>query len=144
MKTPIIAIPLIIRLFLYLGISVATAFSQTTEIPKSNREADADYQKEREAWINQMHRAEPGLSWQAIDAQTRNAKFEALQHTQDKHSYTALGLSHDTLAGGRIIGSWSERGSNNICGRMLTADIDFDHNTIYAASAMGNIWKAGS
>ncbi len=122
--------------------SVFAQTSSKTEIPVLTRENDSDYKREREVWINQMHRAEPGLNWQTIDAETRSAKFDQLQFSSRKHSLAPLGLIHDTLAGGRITGLWSERGSKNISGRMHTVDIDFDHNVIYAASAMGNIWKA--
>ena len=134
------------RSFLLLAFCGAASLSfaqgiEKTEVPKNTREADPDYQEQREEWINLMHRAEPGVNWQAVDAETRNAKFEVLQSSHPKHSVLPLGVSYDTLAGGRLIGSWNERGSNNISGRMITADIDFDRNIIFAASAMGNIWK---
>ena len=38
-------------------------------------------------------------------------------------------------------GTWYERGSNNLSGRIRTADIDWDNNIIYCASSGGNIWK---
>lgn len=134
--------PIFLLLFLAISASVSAA-QEIPEISKFNRETDPEYRRQREEWILGMHRAEPGLNWQAIDAETRNAKFEALQALRGKHLYFPLGLIRDTIAGGRMTGTWSERGSNNISGRMHTADIDFDHNIIYAASAMGNIWKAG-
>ncbi|MDP4219126.1 MAG: FlgD immunoglobulin-like domain containing protein [Bacteroidota bacterium] len=130
------------------AVLAAEVFAQVapkTEIPKLIREADPDYQHQRQEWIRSMHRAEPGVNWEAIDAETRNAKFEAWQSA---HAFTKkfpsriLGLPHDTIAGGLLSGLWSERGSSNVCGRMHTADIDFDNNIIYAASAMGNIWKS--
>ncbi len=137
---------ILLRIFLTFTFCVlaATSFAQgieKTEVLKNSREADPDYQDKREEWVNLMHRAEPGVNWQAVDAETRDAKFEVLQSSHPRHSVFPLGLSYDTLAAGRLIGSWNERGSNNISGRMITADIDFDRNIIYAASAMGNIWK---
>ena len=40
-----------------------------------------------------------------------------------------------------LSGSWEERGSNNLAGRILTADIDWQNNLIYCASDGGNIWR---
>ena len=40
-----------------------------------------------------------------------------------------------------IEGNWIERGSNNLAGRIRTADIDFNESIIYCASSGGNIWK---
>ncbi|MEP7233946.1 MAG: hypothetical protein ABI778_01500, partial [Ignavibacteriota bacterium] len=127
---------------LILAAISGSAFSQQAEIPASNREADADYQEARLQWIRQMHRAEPGVNTDVIDAESRDAKFRAAEYLRSRKGHLPLGITSDTLAGGNLIGKWSERGSNNISGRMITADIDFDNNTIYAASAMGNIWKA--
>ena len=39
-----------------------------------------------------------------------------------------------------IEGTWIERGSNNLAGRIRTADIDFSENMVYCASSGGNIW----
>jgi hypothetical protein len=122
--------------------SILEAQTRTqTIIPELAREENEDFQRAREEWIRQMHRAEPGLNWQAIDAATREAKFDlySAKHFSNKNSIQSIPL--DTFAGGRIIGKWIERGSSNVCGRTHTGDIDFETDTIFVASSMGDIWK---
>jgi photosystem II stability/assembly factor-like uncharacterized protein len=120
--------------------SVSLAQAQVSEY---NHEEDADYNQRREEWIANMHRAAPGTDWKAMDLSTREARIQALELEKAKKSgFGVLSVEQDTIAGGGLVGYWSERGSNNVCGRMHTADIDFDNNIIYAASAMGNVWKA--
>ncbi|HYM19714.1 MAG TPA: hypothetical protein VEW28_01785 [Candidatus Kapabacteria bacterium] len=109
-------------------------------IPDLGKEENDNFQRAREEWIRKMHRAEPGLNTQAIDAATREAKAAELQLMM-VHRNAIQSIPQDTFAGGRIIGSWSERGSVNVCGRTHTADIDFETDTIFVASSMGDIWK---
>ncbi|MBS1904265.1 MAG: hypothetical protein JSS75_11220 [Bacteroidetes bacterium] len=123
--------------------TLATAQTrQTTLIPELGRTEDESYQRAREAWMRQMHRAEPGLNIDAIDAAMRETKFEQLFERRSQLGMRPLATTLDTFAGGRLVGAWSERGSNNVCGRTHTADIDFDTDSIYVASSMGNIWRA--
>ncbi|MFA6569950.1 MAG: FlgD immunoglobulin-like domain containing protein, partial [Bacteroidota bacterium] len=54
--------------------------------------------------------------------------------------------SHDILqtvkfGDSGFTGKWYEKGSNNLAGRIHTADIDWTNNLIYAASSGGNIWR---
>jgi hypothetical protein len=130
-------------IILLILVAVTSLFAQEkAQILPDSKEADADYQIKHEEWIRQMHRAAPDVNWEEMDISTRNAKYAAFQNISRKHSNVPLSVTLDTVAEGNLAGSWIERGSSNICGRMITADIDFDDNTIYAASAMGNIWKA--
>ena len=39
------------------------------------------------------------------------------------------------------MGIWHERGSNNLSGRIRTAEIDWENNLIYCGSSGGNIWR---
>ena len=40
-----------------------------------------------------------------------------------------------------VPGQWHERGSNNLAGRIRTADVDYENGQIYCASSGGNIWR---
>jgi hypothetical protein len=130
---------LIISLLLFTSISGFA--QQTTVLPESVQHEDNGYQKARAEWIHSMHRAEPGLNWKVIDEATRQAKSEAYYSNRKLGEISIQSVTQDTFANGKVVGTWSERGSNNICGRTHTADIDFETNTLYVASSMGNIWK---
>lgn len=131
---------------LLVGIGVLlSSFSlraQDVDITKKSHEGDADYEIQRQSWIRGMHRAEPGLNTDAIDAEYREAKYQSLLQNQIGRSIRTFAATKDTVADGRMIGKWVEKGSNNVSGRMHTVDVDFDNNIIYGASAMGNVWKA--
>lgn len=99
------------------------------------------HKQERVAWVREMHRAEPGVNTSIIDNEIQRAKAEQRSYLT-KHSQSNQSVPKDTIADGRIIGQWSERGSNNVAGRMHTCDIDWDRGLIYGASSYGNIWKA--
>ncbi len=137
MNTRIIAVIVALQIIA----SAALAQSVEEENPLLKREENEAFQQAREAWKESMHRAEPGLNWRAIDNETRELKAAQYYALRYHKQFSTLSVS-DTFARGAIFGTWSERGSNNVCGRTHTADIDFETNTIYVASAMGNIWKA--
>lgn len=104
----------------------------TTTIPSGNREGDEGFKREREAWIEQMHRTSPDISWRIIERENR----EARQLKQDQLLKKSEHLLADTA-----LGMWAERGSNNLAGRMLATEIDWDTREIYAAGAGGNLWR---
>lgn len=131
----------VVVFFLLFAATAGLAQQRTTIIPESLQHEDEAYQKARAEWIRSMHRAEPGLNWQAIDNATREANAEAYYSKRRSNDPTPLAVVKDTFADGRITGTWSERGSNNVCGRTHTAEIDFETNMLYVASSMGNIWR---
>lgn len=104
-------------------------------------EESAENKRLRDAWIEAMHRTEPGLNWRAIDRENRWA-VGALRHRFGKEGGEALasGGGRDSVAG-VISGVWIERGSANQSGRIVTADVDIDAGVVYAASGGGNIWR---
>src|SRR5947209_6000697 len=117
---------------LFLQIFAVAVLAQQTEISRYNSESEADRDLQREQWINQMHRAAPGTDPRAMDIAAREAKIAAYEAARHKKSgFEILSIPQDTIAGGRLAGYWSERGSSNVCGRMHTADIDFDNNIVY-------------
>ncbi len=121
--------------------AVCAQTNSETELPELGKIENEEYQQQREEWIQMMHRAEPGLNWKVIDAETRDAKAKQFT-TQKLSKHSTLSTPSDTFAGGRLVAKWLERGSTNVSGRTHTADIDFETDTIFVASAMGNIWKA--
>lgn len=101
-----------------------------------------EYKQIRRDWIKNMHRAAPGVDWQAMDRQIRDKKNTAkLSKRRSLLAKNQLDQQRATehFANG-ITGSWIEKGSNNMSGRMHTVDVDFENNLIYAGSAGGNIW----
>ena len=77
--------------------------------------------------MKSMHRAHPDLDWKKMNAETRKMRTDKVQDL--RKSLTTSGnwnpenkqienISRD------ISGYWQERGSNNLAGRILTADID--------------------
>lgn len=47
---------------------------QKATIPSGNREGDEDFKRERDAWIEQMHRTSPDIQWRIIERENREAR----------------------------------------------------------------------
>ncbi len=90
----------------------------------------------REQWIEQIHKSAPGTNWRAIDLKTRIKKAE--ENTMPDYQKS----SNIIIAGGDLVGYWRETGSMNLAGRTLCVEYDINEDSIYCASAGGNIWKA--
>ena len=109
---------------------------------KNNRKKIKEGRKE---WILNMHKSHPDVDWREIDK--KNRKINTDKVIQLRKSLLESQNSRDILDNYEIIlnrdieGLWIERGSNNLAGRIRTADIDFNNNNIYCASSGGNIWK---
>lgn len=128
---------------LLVGLILNTVFSQETTLNSLMfQEQDESFRKAREEWFESLHRCEPGLPWWLFDQIARESRWA-------KSSYgKALGLKQrgdvplaEWVAENRILGTWFERGSSNQAGRIHTADVDFIDETIFLASAGGNVWK---
>ena len=89
---------------------------------------------EREKWIEDMHRAEPGLNWQMQDVLFRLNRSSSMPANFRRSSNKV------SIAGGKISGSWFEKGSSNQSGRMHQAEYDTLTKELLTASAGGNIW----
>src|SRR5689334_7093170 len=108
---------------LFVYAASASSQERTVLLPDSLGHESEAFQEHREQWIRSMHLAEPGLNWKVIDEETRTAKAQAYYLSrQHSKTYSIQAATEDTFAGGKIIGSWSERGSKNVCGRTHTAD----------------------
>ena len=104
-----------------------------------------EFKKQRKTFFEYMHKADSNTDWHAIDKKTRQEKTNKsrmllesmlVQGQLDRYS-----LSRVTIPNRNLQGEWVERGSNNLAGRIRTADIDFENNLIYCASSGGNIWR---
>ncbi len=128
-------------LLFYLSINIL--LSQRTSVNSMMlQEQDESFRKSRQEWLESLHRCEPGLPWWLLDNEARTNRYSKL----NKERFFSPKQKNDLLlsewvAEGRILGTWTERGSNNQAGRVHTADIDFSDGTIFLVSAGGNIWK---
>lgn len=103
------------------------------------REEVEQSKEQREEWIEQMHRAAPGVNWRNIDEQTRDSLGKARIARRVKTPVGARVV--ESIEQGALTGVWGERGSVNQAGRMLTTEFDVTSARIYAASSGGNVWQ---
>lgn len=98
-------------------------FPTPTEIAqwKANRE---EMKREREEWIENMHRA-PDVDWRQIEQENRRA--QALERFGRLES----GLRTD---------QWTELGSANLAGRTMAAAPNYD-GSLYIGSHLGGVWQ---
>ncbi len=95
----------------------------------ADEDAEERFHEERRAWIERMHRAEPGVDWREIERE--NGRRE-----QERRNELGRGQR-------RTLGAiaWSEVGSSNLAGRMHCGVIGPDVQTLYAGSALGGLWR---
>ena len=99
----------------------------------------------RKKWIDNMHRSHPEVDWKKIDQNNRKLNtdkvIELRKSLLESEDFEDMLDNFEVIVARDIEGEWIERGSNNLAGRIRTADIDFNNNNIYCASSGGNIWK---
>ena len=89
-----------------------------------------------------MHRSHPDDNWKKIDKDNREKNTDNVRLLRENLFFEGnLEDNYTEHITRNIEGEWHERGSNNLAGRIRTADIDFDNDNIYCASSGGNIWK---
>lgn len=112
--------------------------------PKEINEGE-EMKEKRKEWWEKKHGAAAGVDWKAMDEQTRRERaFARNQNRKELYENGQLKSNEkilETFGNGSLTGEWSERGSDNIAGRIHTCDIDFENNIVYAASAGGVLWK---
>lgn len=92
----------------------------------------------RKLYFENMHRSAPGTDWRAIEAQNKiDAKNEMLQLRASRLNTVQTA---ETFANGYLTGEWSDRGSNNLAGRISAVDYVAATDKLYALSAGGTIW----
>jgi len=146
MKT--IYTPIILSIFLLFFYSLKInqgsqnheRYIPTEYIDKKNKKNE--FKNKRKAWIENMHRAHPDDDWQLMDRINRKNNIkEIIKLRQSILHDGQFPPNYREHISRNIEGQWYERGSNNLAGRIRTADIDFSNDNIYCASSGGNIWK---
>ena len=92
--------------------------------------------QERKEWIEKMHKTAPGINWRTLDVAARIKKAEKISNNN------VLKNANLDIANGDLIGDWREVGSKNLAGRTHYVEYDTVEDSIYCATAGGNIWKA--
>ena len=116
-----------------------------TEIIQHKKDRN-QFKEKRKEWMDNMHRVGPGVDWEKIDQRSRQIKID--QKTKNRKELQTRGLLSKNKSTNSLTtmirdvpGQWFERGSNNLAGRIRTADVDFANDIIYCASSGGNIWR---
>jgi len=94
--------------------------------------AEARHKRARKDWMREMHRAAPGVDWQAIERENGEREM-ARRAALQAQGETQLGLP-----------LWTEVGSRNQAGRMHWAAPSPDGTQLYGASSLGGVWRAGA
>ncbi len=103
-----------------------------------------DFKNQRKEYKKNMHRAHPNVDWEKMDVDFRKIRTEKVRQIRQDLFYSGDWNSQNEQTENisrDLSGYWQERGSNNLAGRILTADIDWENNLIYCASDGGNIWR---
>ena len=107
----------------------------------NKKKARKELKENRKKWIENMHRSHPNDSWKEIDKFNRKNNTDKVRLLRENlYDFERLDNYNEYISRD-IQGEWHEKGSNNLAGRIRTADIDFENNIIYCASSGGNIWK---
>jgi len=130
--------------YLYYNNSAKNNRPAPTEfLDKQNEKKE--FKKHRKDFIEHMHQTDSETDWREIDRKTRKEKTdnskEILESMLNEGRLDRENLSRISISTRNLEGEWAERGSNNLAGRIRTADIDFENDLIYCASSGGNIWR---
>ncbi|MBK8566075.1 MAG: hypothetical protein IPN76_22715 [Saprospiraceae bacterium] len=105
---------------------------------RTDQSEDEDGQARREAWIELLHKAAPGVDWRAIDHQNLRLLREL------KAGLGGGDRSIEFFADSTLMGEWAERGSVNQSGSLRTVDYHAPSDKIYALSEGGSVWRGGT
>lgn len=81
----------------------------------------------RVEWIEQIHRAAPGVDWRAIEEENRAAAMERRRSGAGSRAATA--------------GAWGELGSRNLAGSTFVAVPSSNGAELYVGSALGGVFR---
>lgn len=96
---------------------------------------DGESYEARMNWIELMHGGKES-GWRSIESENQLKKYESwLKAVDDKRS------DDEYVAGGQILGKWTERGSNNNAGNIMVTDYDAEEEIIYAVGGGGPMFK---
>ncbi|RPJ48152.1 MAG: hypothetical protein EHM19_02340 [Candidatus Latescibacterota bacterium] len=96
--------------------------------PTENRlDEDAERRNRslRRQWIEEMHRAAPGVDWRSVER--RNGAERQRERNEAVRARFPL---------------WTELGSRNLSGRMHAAALSPSGDSLYGGSSRGGVWKA--
>ena len=100
----------------------------------------SEFSRQRRAWMASMRMAAPGVDAAALDGAYRNARDLRFQAQRDV-ALSAAGKPLDLMqfSTAAIAGTWSERGSINQSGRVLSAAFDSAQQRLTVLSHGGNV-----
>ena len=116
-------------------------FPAPTELMQKKKDRKK-FKKGRKEYYKQMHKTAPDVDWKKIDADFRREKSR--NKTELRRNIISQNLNSDEMnifRNREIEGIWEEKGSNNLSGRIHTAEVDFNNDLIYCGSSGGNIWR---
>ncbi len=142
---------LILSIFLFIGLYLiyeGNSNQNKRPVPTEfveKKKNKKEFKKYRKEFYEHMHQSDSGTDWKEIDRKTRKEKTDnskiLLESMLSEGQLSRENLSRISISNRNLEGEWAERGSNNLAGRIRTADIDFENNLIYCASSGGNIWR---
>lgn len=110
------------------GVNQAKSIPRPTE-RRLDDGAEAEHKADRRAWMREMHRAAPGIDWQAIELRNGEREMER-RIALEQAAQTSM-----------VFSRWTEVGSRNQAGRMHCATLSPDATQLYAGSSLGGIWR---
>lgn len=120
--------------------TTAANFPPPTNGPvyRTDQSEDEDGQARREAWVELLHKAAPGVNWRELDRQSMRSLREL------KAGLLGGDRAIEYFADSTVMGEWSERGSSNQAGSLRTVDYHAPTDKIYALSDGGSVWRGGT
>jgi len=151
MKKILLGIPLLIFVtatVFYFSKNNSPDLKQKNQFPKPTNtiihqgEDEGDNQTKREAWFERMHRTAPGTNWRAIERETE------FQRNDERIRAGHFGVNQrsgglESIAGGKLTGTWKERGSLNQAGSVLNTEYVASTDKIWLISGGGTLFKGG-
>lgn len=92
-----------------------------------DEDAEEEQTPKRKKWFEHRHQAGPGVDWRALERANGEAQIE----------------KRNRLNSAVIVGSnpWLERGSQNQAGRVHSAALSADGQSLYVGTSLGGVWK---
>jgi len=97
-----------------------------------SEDAEERNREGRERWLEEMHRAGPGVDWRAIERENGLARMEQRRRAIDERDASLRAAG----------GTWYQVGSRNLAGRMHAVALSSDGDSLYGGASLGGVWKA--
>lgn len=126
---------LVCSLLLICQASMISLSAQT--VIRDNQEENEGNYSRRDQYLEWIHRTKPGTDWHAIERQNMlNAYKLTIQNGPVEEK------SVETFANGLLTGEWTERGSKNQAGSVISVDYVPATDKLYYISAGGALWRS--